>query len=63
MVCRLIDFAPVVLKLLIFKVCGIIGISEMEFFSYSGNESVNREIIKTIIRFLIETNDFNGFLF
>ena len=62
MVCRLIDFAPVVLKLLIFKVCGIIGISEMEFFRYSGNERVNREIIKTIIRFLIETNDFNGFL-
>ena len=63
MVCRLIDFAPVVLKLLIFKVCGIIGISEMELSSYSGNERVNREIIKTIIRFLIETNDFNGFLF
>ena len=63
MVCSLIDFAPVVLKLLIFKVCGIIGISEMEFFSYSGNERVKREIIKTIIRFLIETNDFNGFLF
>ena len=31
MVCRLIDFALVVLKLLMFKVCGIIVISKSSF--------------------------------
>ena len=41
MVRRLIDFALVVLKLLMFKVCGINGISKIEFFDYSGNERVN----------------------
>ena len=41
MVCRLIDFALVVLRLLMFKVCGSIGISKIEFFNYSGNERVN----------------------
>ena len=40
MVCRLIDFALVVLKLLMFKVCGIIGISKIEFFNFSGTERV-----------------------
>ena len=40
MVCRLIDFALVVLKLLMFKVCGIIGISKTEFFNFSGTERV-----------------------
>ena len=40
-VCRLIDFAFVVLQLLMFKVCVIIGISKMEFFNFSGNERVN----------------------
>ena len=40
MVCRLIDFAFVVLKSLMFKVCGIIGISRIELFNYSGNERV-----------------------
>ena len=34
MVCRLIDFAFMVLKLLIFKVCGIIGISKIGFFNF-----------------------------
>ena len=33
MVCRLIDSALVVLELL-FKVCGIIGISKIEFFNF-----------------------------
>ena len=41
MVCRLIDFALLVLKLLMFKVCVIIGISKMEFFNFSGTERVN----------------------
>ena len=45
MVCRLIDFALVVLELLIFKVCGITGISKIEFFSFSGNEKVKTEQI------------------
>ena len=36
MVCRLIDFALVFPKLLIFKVCGIISISNIEFFNFSG---------------------------
>ena len=42
MVCRLIDFALVVLRLLMFKVCGIIRISKIEFFNFSGTEWVNK---------------------
>ena len=42
MVCRLIDFALVVLKLLIFKVCGVIGISTIEFFNFPGTERVKQ---------------------
>ena len=42
MISRLIDFALVVLKLLMFKVCGIIGISKIEFFSFSGTERVEQ---------------------
>ena len=41
MICRLIDVALVVLKLLMFKVCVIIGISRIEFFNFSGTERVN----------------------
>ena len=33
-VCNLIDFAFVDLKLLAFKVCGIIGILKIEFFQF-----------------------------
>ena len=33
-VCRLIDFAFVVLKLLMFKFCGITGNSKIEFFQF-----------------------------
>ena len=36
--CRLIDFALVVLKLLMVKFCGIIRISKMEFIEFSGTE-------------------------
>ena len=42
MLFRLIDFALAVLKLLIFKFCGIIGISKIEFFHFSGTEKVKR---------------------
>ena len=41
MICRLKDPAHVVLQLLIFKVCGIIGISKIEFFNFSDTERVN----------------------
>ena len=33
-ICRLIDFASLVLQLLMFKACGIIGISKIEFFQF-----------------------------
>ena len=42
MVCRLVDFALLVLKLLMFKICGIIGISKTEFFNFSGTERVKK---------------------
>ena len=42
MVCRLIDFALVALKLLMFKVDEIIGIPKIEFFNFPGGERVNR---------------------
>ena len=50
MVCRLIDLALVVLKLLIFKVCGIIGVSKTEFLNFCGNERVkqNQKNLKNI---------------
>ena len=41
MLCRLIDFALVILELLMFNVCEIIGISKIQFFNFSGNERVN----------------------
>ena len=37
---RLIHFALAVLKLLMFKVGGIIGISKMQFLIFSGSERV-----------------------
>ena len=40
MVGRLMDFALVVLKLLMFKVCVINGLSKVEFFYFSGAERV-----------------------
>ena len=42
MVCRLIDFALVVLKLLMFKVCVIIGISKIEIFNFSALKRLRR---------------------
>ena len=43
MVCRLIDFVFVVLKIMLFKVCGVIGISKIKFFNFSGNERVKED--------------------
>ena len=43
MISRLIDFALVVLNLLIFRVCGITGTSKIEIFNFSGTERVNNE--------------------
>ena len=40
MVYRLIDFALAVLKLLMFKVCEIIGISKIEFSNFLGTERI-----------------------
>ena len=50
MITRLIDFAFVVFQLLMFKVCGIIGISKIEFFNFFGTERVkqNQKKLKTI---------------
>ena len=45
MVCRLIDFAVVVLKLLMFKVCVIVGISKIECSNFSGAVRVNDKIL------------------
>ena len=38
----MMDFALVVLELFMFKVCGIIGISKIEFFSFSDTERVKQ---------------------
>ena len=46
MVWRLIDFALVVLKLLMFKVCGSIDISKVECFNLSGTERVKQNPFK-----------------
>ena len=43
MVCRSTDFALVVFKLLMFKVGGIIVISEIEFFNFSGTKRVEKK--------------------
>ena len=40
MVCRLIGFAPLILELLMFNVCEIIGISKIQFFNFSCNERI-----------------------
>ena len=46
MISRLIDFAVVVLQLLIFKVCGIIGISKIVLFDFSGMKELRSLIPK-----------------
>ena len=41
MVYKLIDFASLVIKLFMFKVCGIIDFSKINFFNLFGTERVN----------------------
>ena len=57
MVCRLIDFSFVVLKLLMFKVCVIIGISKIEIFNFSGTERFKKNWLETTGCFLVFTNE------
>ena len=57
MVCRLIDFSLVVLKLLMFKVCVIIGISKIEIFNFSGTERFKKNWLETTGCFLVFTNE------
>ena len=56
------DFAIVVLYLLMFNVCGIIGIPKIEFFNFSGTERVkkfHRLIQWTKLKYLYKpTNQF-----
>ena len=42
MMSRLIDFELTVLWLIMFKVCGIIEVTKIEFFNYSRAERVKR---------------------
>ena len=42
MISRMIDLTIVVLYFLMFKVCGIIGISKIEFFNFSGAERIKQ---------------------
>ena len=63
MVCSLIEFATVIVKLLMFKVCGIIGISKIGFFNFSGTERVkqNQKNLETIQNFLsLKVSDFSS---
>ena len=42
MISRMIDLALEVLYFLMFKVCGIIGISKIDFFNFSGTERIKQ---------------------
>ena len=50
MMYRSIDFALLGLYLLMFKVCGIIGIPKIEFFNFLGTERIkeNKKKIKNL---------------
>ena len=54
MIFKLVDFALVILYLLMFKFCGNIGISKIVFFSFSGTKRVkqNKKKIKAIQKLL-----------
>ena len=62
MISRLIDFALVVLELLMFQVSGIIGISQIAFFNFSGSERVkqNQKIKQKLPKF-VRQSLFNQF--
>ena len=49
MICRLVDFALLVPKLLMSKICRIIGISKIKFLHFSSTEMVkqNQKSLKT----------------
>ena len=57
MVCKLIDFALVVLKLLMFKVRRIIGASKIELFNFNSSERVKTKLrfggIQKLIKFSV----------
>ena len=57
MISRLIDIALVVIWLLMFKGCRIIGTSKIEFFNFSGNERVTDSSfeLKSITRTINQT--------
>ena len=57
MICRLIDFPLLVLKLLMFKSCVIISISKIEFFNFSETERVkqNQKKLETIPNLLSQS--------
>ena len=42
----MINFAPFVLKVLMFKVCGIMGISKIEYFNFYSTERVFKKLKK-----------------
>ena len=46
MISSLIDVTFLVLQFLMFKICGIIGISKMKF-QFSGTERVNQQLTLT----------------
>ena len=52
---RLINFALVVLQSLIFKVCGVTGMSRIEFFKLSGIERVKENFFSAVYSGLIKT--------
>ena len=60
MVCKLIDFALVVLKLLMFKVRRIIGASKIELFNFTSSERVKTKLrfggIQKLIKFSVLTS-------
>ena len=53
MTCRLIDFSIRILQLLMFKVCGIIGISEIEILNFSSTERAKWNNVQTSHIFLL----------
>ena len=49
----LIEFALVILQLLMFKVYGNFGISKIEFFKFSNNENLSKiKKVKSLFKYL-----------
>ena len=51
-----VNLALVILKLLMFKICGIIGISKIEFFDFSSTERVKQFTNKLKITYRNKSN-------